>query len=212
MYKQAKRCFDIVGAVVALVVSTPILLLTSVAIRTDSPGPVIFRQKRLGRNGQPFTMLKFRSMTVGAESGGVYESVGDPRVTKVGRVLRKTSIDELPQFVNILRGDMSLIGPRPTLEYHPWPFDEYTPVQRKRFMTRPGITGWAQVQGRKTLAWDQRLKYDVEYVENMSLFLDIKIIFRTVAQILSSADNVNVSETAQPSEKIEKSSEGNFKN
>jgi len=177
----------------------PILIIAYITIRIDSPGPAIFRQRRLGLNGVPFVMLKLRSMTVGAESGGVYESVGDPRVTRVGRMLRKTSIDELPQFINILRGDMSLIGPRPTLEYHPWPLEEYSPEQRRRFSTRPGITGWAQVQGRKSLAWDSRLKYDVEYVDKISFLFDFKILIRTIAQVLTNADNVNVSNTAQSS-------------
>lgn len=207
MYKHVKRGLDVVCSGVGFVLTTPIFALTFAAIRMDSPGPVIFRQTRLGRDGRPFTMLKFRSMTVGAESGGVYEAVGDPRVTRVGRILRKTSLDELPQFINIFRGDMSLIGPRPTLEYHPWPLDQYTPEQRKRFLVRPGITGWAQVQGRKTVAWDQRLKFDAEYVENLSFRWDVMILFRTVAQVLSMAGNVNVSETAGPSKAAETTSE-----
>lgn len=208
MYRHLKRCFDVIIALLALVFSAPLLLLVSVAIPFDSPGPVIFRQIRLGLDGKPFEMLKFRSMTVGAEKGGVYESVRDPRVTRIGRIIRKTSIDELPQFLNILRGEMSLIGPRPTLVYHPWPLEKYTDEQRKRFSVKPGITGWAQVQGRKNLAWDQRLKYDVEYVRNLSLSLDIKILFRTVAQIVSNADNVNLTETANTPIKDERFVEG----
>lgn len=207
MYKQVKRSLDILGAGVGLVLTTPLSALVFIAIRIDGPGPAIFRQTRLGRDGRPFIMLKFRSMTVGAEAGGVYESVGDPRVTRIGRILRKTSLDELPQFINIFRGDMSLIGPRPTLEYHPWPIDQYTPEQRKRFLVRPGITGWAQVQGRKTVAWDQRLKFDAEYVENLSFKWDVMILLRTVAQVLSMAGNVNVSETARPSSAAATSSE-----
>lgn len=197
MYKHVKRGLDVVAASIGLIVSMPILAIVYVAVRADSRGPAIFHQKRLGLNGAAFTMLKFRSMSVGAEAGGVYESVGDPRVTRVGRILRRSSIDELPQLVNILRGDMSLIGPRPTLEYHPCRLEEYTSEQRVRFSARPGITGWAQVQGRKSLAWENRLEYDVEYVRKMSFLFDLKILLKTVLQVLSNADNINVSKTAQ---------------
>lgn len=199
MYKRVKRFFDVAIALMALIALAPLCGVIFVAVRLDSPGPALFRQTRLGRGGRPFTMFKFRSMTVGAESGGVYESVGDPRVTRVGKFLRMSSLDELPQFVNIVRGDMSLIGPRPTLEYHPWPINDYTTEQRKRFLVRPGITGWAQVQGRKALHWDDRLKFDVEYVESLTFRRDLYILFRTVAQVLSMAGNVNVSETARRS-------------
>lgn len=135
-------------------------------------------------------------MCVGAEKEGVYETKGDMRVTKVGRIIRKTSIDELPQFVNIIKGDMSIIGPRPTLTYHPWPLEEYTHEQRKRFNVRPGVTGWAQINGRKDVPWDKRIEYDMWYVDNLSFELDFKIFFKTVIKVLTMQDNINVGKTA----------------
>ena len=200
VYPLIKRGFDVALCSGALVVLSPVLALSAVAIKLDSPGPVLFRQERLGLKGRPFTMLKFRSMRVGAEAGGVYESSRDARVTGVGRVLRRTSLDELPQLVNIIRGDMSIIGPRPTLTYHPWPWEEYTPEQRRRFDVRPGVTGWAQINGRKSLAWPERIVLDVEYVDSMSARFDARILFRTVLKVLAMSDNVNTSETARSPE------------
>jgi len=196
IYKKIKRLFDLVLSVLGLIIASPILLITAIIIKLESKGPVIFKQKRLGLNGKTFVMYKFRSMYVGAEKEGVYETKGDTRVTKVGKFIRRTSIDELPQLVNIIKGDMSLIGPRPTLTYHPWPLAEYTEEQRKRFDVRPGITGWAQINGRKDIPWDQRIKYDVEYVENLSFFFDLKIFIKTIIKVLSMQDNVNIRETA----------------
>ncbi|MEG3071876.1 MAG: sugar transferase [Candidatus Syntrophopropionicum ammoniitolerans] len=164
--------------------------------QTRIKSPVIFQQDRLGLNGQVFKIYKFRSMCVGAEKEGVYETKGDMRVTKVGRIIRKTSIDELPQFVNIIKGDMSIIGPRPTLTYHPWPLEEYTHEQRKRFNVRPGVTGWAQINGRKDVPWDKRIEYDMWYVDNLSFELDFKIFFKTVIKVLTMQDNINVGKTA----------------
>ena len=126
IYKYIKRMLDVILSVIGLILLSPIMLITAIAIKLESKGPVIFQQDRLGLNGQAFKIYKFRSMCVGAEKDGVYETKGDMRVTKVGRIIRKTSIDELPQFVNIIKGDMSIIGPRPTLTYHPWPIEEYT--------------------------------------------------------------------------------------
>ena len=200
VYPLVKRGADVVLCAGALVVLSPVLALSAVAIKLDSPGPVFFRQERLGLKGRPFTMLKFRSMRVGAEAGGVYESSRDARVTRVGRVLRRTSLDELPQLVNIIRGDMSIIGPRPTLTYHPWPWEEYTPEQRRRFDVRPGVTGWAQINGRKSLAWPERIVLDVEYVDSLSARFDARILFRTVLKVLAMSDNVNTSETARSPE------------
>lgn len=196
IYKKIKRLFDLVLSVLGLIIASPILLITAIIIKLESKGSVIFKQKRLGLNGKTFVMYKFRSMYVGAEKEGVYETKGDTRVTKVGKFIRRTSIDELPQLVNIIKGDMSLIGPRPTLTYHPWPLAEYTEEQRKRFDVRPGITGWAQINGRKDIPWDQRIKYDVEYVENLSFFFDLKIFIKTIIKVLSMQDNVNIRETA----------------
>lgn len=196
-YKKVKRTLDIILSLIGLIILSPLLLIVAIAIKLESKGPVIYRQDRLGLNGKVFKMYKFRSMYVGAEKGGVYETKGDSRVTRVGKFTRKTSIDEFPQFVNILKGDMSIIGPRPTLTYHPWPFNEYTEEQKKRFSIRPGVTGWAQINGRKDVAWDQRLAYDVEYVENFSFIFDLKIFFKTIIKVSTMKDNVNVGETAQ---------------
>lgn len=196
VYPRVKRATDVALCTAALAVLSPVLALAAVAIKLDSPGPVLFRQQRLGLGGRPFTMYKFRSMRVGAEDGGVYEAARDARVTRLGRVLRRTSIDELPQLVNIIKGDMSIVGPRPTLTYHPWPLDQYTPEQRRRFDVRPGVTGWAQVNGRKSVDWPRRLEFDVEYVDALSPAFDARILLRTVAKVLSMSDNVNTSRTA----------------
>ena len=160
---------------------------------------MIFKQQRLGKGGKVFWIYKFRSMCVGAEKtgSGVYSGKGDARVTKVGRIIRATSIDELPQLINILKGDMSIIGPRPPLTYHPWPVEEYTQEQFRMFELRPGITGWAQTHGRKDVEWNKRIELNVWYVDNVSLWLDIKILFMTVFKVLANADNENTGETVK---------------
>lgn len=198
MYKKIiKRILDFILALLGLLILWPILLLAMLAIVIEDPGPALFRQKRLGSRGREFTMLKLRSMRVNAEhtGSGVYSGKNDPRVTKVGRILRKTSIDELPQLINLLRGDMSLIGPRPPLTYHPWPIDQYTPEQRRMFDVRPGITGWAQTHGRKDVEWHKRIELNVWYVDHISFWLDVKIFFLTIFKVFSNADNVNTGET-----------------
>jgi len=195
-YGTIKRVLDVVFSLSLLIVLSPLLLITAIAIKLESKGPVIFMQERLGLDGKPFMIFKFRSMCVGAEKGGVYETKGDSRVTRIGRFIRKTSIDEFPQLINIIKGEMSVIGPRPTLTYHPWPFDEYTDEQKRRFSARPGVTGWAQINGRKDVPWDQRIKYDLVYVDNISFSFDLKIFIRTVYKVLSMQDNVNIGETA----------------
>lgn len=198
MYKKIlKRILDFVLALLGLLIFWPILLLAMLAIVIEDPGPALFRQKRLGYHGREFTMLKLRSMRVNAEhtGSGVYSGKNDPRVTKVGRILRKTSIDELPQLINLLRGDMSLIGPRPPLTYHPWPIDQYTPEQRRMFDVRPGITGWAQTHGRKDVEWHKRIELNVWYVDHISFWLDVKVFFLTIFKVFSNADNVNTGET-----------------
>lgn len=197
VYVKVKRLIDIVLSVIGFTILLPLLLITAVVIKLESKGPVIFQQERLGLNGKVFKIYKFRSMCEGAEKEGVYSCKGDMRVTKVGKFIRATSIDEFPQLINILKGDMSIIGPRPTLTYHPWTFDEYTEEQKKRFSVRPGITGWAQVNGRKDVPWNKRLEYDVEYVENLSLKFDVKIFFRTFIKVLTMQNSVNVGETAE---------------
>ena len=195
-YMIIKRFFDLTVSLISLIIILPLLLLIALAIKLDSKGPVFFKQERFGLNARTFTIYKFRSMYLGAEKGGVYEAENDPRVTRVGRVLRRTSINELPQFINIIRGDMSLIGPRPVLTYHPWPLEQYTAEQKKRFNVRPGVTGWAQVSGRKNLMWDRRIEHDIEYVENLSFGFDLNIFLRTIVKVLSMEDNFNRGETA----------------
>lgn len=201
IYIKIKRVMDIIISLLGVIVTSPILIITAIAIKLESKGPIIFKQERLGVDGKVFKIYKFRSMCVGAEKGGVYESKNDSRVTRVGKFIRKTSIDELPQFFNILKGDMSLIGPRPTLTYHPWPYEQYTEMQKQRFNVRPGVTGWAQVNGRKEVPWDKRLEYDVEYVKNLSFKMDMNIFMKTIYKVLMMKDNVNTTETAAITDK-----------
>lgn len=199
IYPSFKRTFDVCSAVAATVLLSPVLLATAIVIKIDSKGPVIFKQQRLGLGGKPFWIYKFRSMTVGAEKQGtgVYSFKGDARITKVGKIIRATSIDELPQLWNIIKGDMALIGPRPALTYHPWPYEQYTEHQKHMFDVRPGITGWAQVNGRKEVPWPERIELNIEYVNKMSLAMDVKIIFLTFYKVFTNADNNNTGVTAK---------------
>lgn len=192
-----KRFFDIVLSVIGLIVAAIPMAIVAIAIKWDSPGSVIFKQQRLGRYGKVYTMYKFRSMCVGAEKGGVYSDDKDTRISRVGMIIRKTSLDELPQLWNVLKGNCSLIGFRSPLTYHPWPWEEYTEEQKKMFELRPGITGWAQVNGRKTVEWNNRIAMNVWYAENCSFLLDVKILFMTVFKVLRNADNENVGETVK---------------
>ena len=198
MYKFIKRTADIIISLLGLIILSPVLGITAILIKIDSKGPVIFKQKRLGKDGKVFDIYKFRSMCVGAEQkgSGVYSGKGDARVTKVGRFIRATSIDELPQLVNILKGDMSIIGPRPPLTYHPWPLEDYSEEQRHMFDVRPGVTGWAQVNGRKDVEWNRRIELNVWYTRNVSFALDFKIFFISIFKVLKNADNENTTETA----------------
>lgn len=193
MYKSFKRFCDFMVSLIALILLSPLFAVISLAIKLDSKGPVIFKQERLGLGGKVFLIYKFRSMCVGAEQTGTgqYSFAGDPRVTKVGKFLRATSIDELPQLVNVLKGEMSIVGFRPPLTYHPWPLEEYTKYQKRMFLVRPGITGWAQVNGRKEVEWHERIRLNVYYVDNMSLLLDIKIVFLTFINVLKNKDNMS---------------------
>lgn len=192
-----KRAADTILALVALILLSPLILASALAVKLTSPGPVLFRQQRLGLGGREFTMYKFRSMAVGAEhtGSGVYSDNSDPRVTRVGRILRATSIDELPQLVNILRGDMAFVGPRPPLTYHPWPIDQYTEEQLHMFDVRPGITGWAQVNGRKTVEWHHRIELNVYYAAHVSLTFDLKILWLTLRKVIRNEDNENTGAT-----------------
>jgi len=197
VYSLIKRAFDLCFAFCATILISPLFLVTALSIKLDSKGPVIFKQQRLGRNGKPFWIYKFRSMKVGAEKQGtgVYSCKGDARVTKVGRIIRATSIDELPQLINIIKGDMALIGPRPALTYHPWPYEQYTEHQKHMFDVRPGITGWAQVNGRKEVPWPERIELNIEYVNKLSFAMDAKIFFLTFYKVFTNANNTNTTNT-----------------
>lgn len=204
-YITVKRFLDIVFSIIGIILAIPIFLIVAIAIKINSRGPIIFKQKRIGKDGKVFEIYKFRTMVVGAEKTGtgVYSKKGDSRVTKVGNFLRMTSIDEFPQFFNILKGEMSFIGPRPVLTYHPWEFKEYTAMQLKRFNVKPGITGWAQIHGRKDVPWDERIKLDVYYVDNISFIMDLKIMIKTVANVILMKDNVNSENKTAISNKVE---------
>lgn len=201
MYKNVgKRLLSIVFSLILLFFLWWIILLIAVSIAvTDPKGPVLFCQRRLGLNGEEYMMYKFRTMKVNSEhtGSGVYSGKEDNRVTPIGRILRATSLDELPQLLNILKGDMAFIGPRPPLTYHPWPINQYTEEQKKMFSVRPGLTGWAQVHGRKTVEWNNRIKMNVWYAEHVSFKLDLKIFFMTFFVVLFAKDNANVGETVQ---------------
>ena len=172
------RVLDVLSAALGLAVASPLLAASAIAIKVEDGGPVFFRQTRVGKDGEDFELLKLRTMVVDAEHKGAGYAVdaGDSRITRVGRILRRTSVDELPQLWNVVRGEMSLIGPRPTLRYQ---VETYTERQRKRLDVRPGLTGWAQVHGRATLPWADRIELDVWYVEHRSPLLDLKILWRT---------------------------------
>ena len=179
-----KRALDVAVAGTALVITSPLLGAAAIAIKLDDGGPVFYRQTRVGKDGVDFDLLKLRTMVVGAEKQGAGWAVneGDPRITRVGRVLRRLSIDELPQLWNVVRGEMSVIGPRPTLRYQ---VERYTPRQRRRLEVRPGVTGWAQIHGRAALPWEDRIELDVWYVDNRSPWLDVKILLRTPLALFS---------------------------
>jgi lipopolysaccharide/colanic/teichoic acid biosynthesis glycosyltransferase len=180
---MTRRAVDVVVSALALALSSPLLLAAMLAIRLESPGPVIYRQRRAGRAGQPFDVLKLRTMVDGAEhiGAGLAINANDSRITRVGALLRRSSLDELPNLLNVLRGEMTLIGPRPTL---PAQVDQYTERQRGRLAVKPGITGWAQVNGRASLPWSERIELDLYYVEHRSLSLDLRILSRTPAMVL----------------------------
>jgi lipopolysaccharide/colanic/teichoic acid biosynthesis glycosyltransferase len=182
-----RRAVDIVVSSLALALGAPLLGLAMAAIRLESPGAVIYRQRRVGLDGRPFDVLKLRTMVDGAEriGAGLAVNADDPRITRVGALLRRTSLDELPNLVNVLRGEMSLIGPRPTL---PVQVEQYGERQRGRLAIKPGITGWAQVNGRASLPWSERIELDLYYIEHRSLALDTRILLRTVAMVFGGSD------------------------
>jgi lipopolysaccharide/colanic/teichoic acid biosynthesis glycosyltransferase len=179
---MARRVFDVVVAGSALLVASPFLVVAVVAIRLESRGSPIYRQRRVGKDGRAFDVLKLRTMVTGAEhmGAGLAVSQGDARITRVGRLLRRTSLDEVPNLVNVLRGDMAIVGPRPTV---PVQVDRYTERQRGRLAVKPGITGWAQVNGRTELPWDERIELDLWYIEHRSWRLDLRILWLTVRMV-----------------------------
>ena len=184
MSDAARRAFDVAAAGLALAVTAPVLLVAMVAIRLESPGHPIYRQRRVGRDGAQFDVLKLRTMVTGAEAmgAGMAVSEGDARITRVGSVLRRSSIDELPNLVNVLRGEMAIIGPRPTI---PVQVAQYTERQRRRLTLRPGITGWAQVHGRTSLPWSERIELDLWYVDHRSWRVDLRILARTARMVVA---------------------------
>ena len=197
--KYTKRILDVFVGLSVLLLLWPLMALMAIAIYIEDPGPVLFRQRRLGLGGREFTMLKFRSMKQNSEhtGSGVYSGKDDPRVLKTGKFFRATSMDELIQAVHLVSGEMSLIGPRPPLTYHPWPIEEYTDAQLHMFDVRPGITGWAQVNGRKGVEWNRRIELNCWYADHVSLALDVKIFFLTIFKVLRNEDNVNTEPTMQ---------------
>ena len=189
------RALDVLVAALGLALAAPVLLAAAVAIRLDTRGPVFYRHERVGMGGVPFELWKLRTMVVGAErmGAGLYIEDQDSRITRVGRLLRRFSLDELPNLINVLAGDMSIVGPRPTVQVQ---VDRYTPRQRRRLEVRPGITGWAQVNGRAALSWPERIELDVWYVDHRSLALDLRILART-AKLLASGQGLYSSDLEQ---------------
>ena len=182
-----KPLLDWLFAFMFILLVWPLFLLVAVLIKLESRGPVFFRQERLGKNGRVFRIYKFRTMVENAiEMGtGLRACVNDPRITKVGHILRKTSFDELPQLFNILRGEMSFIGPRPPVPYSPYQYEDYTETQQKRFLVKPGISGYAQIIFRNNAAWNDRIEYDVKYVEDISFLGDVRIVFLTILVVIA---------------------------
>ena len=186
MQKKIKRAFDISISLIGLIILLPLMIIIYFLIKIETKGNGFFLQDRLGENGKVFKIFKFRTMVQNAEKigSGIYTNETDSRITKVGNFLRKTSLDELPQLINVLKGDMSIVGPRPPVTYHPYKFEDYPSEKKRRFDVKPGITGLAQVTGRNSLSWDERIEIDIKYVENMSFYYDLKIILMTVLSVL----------------------------
>lgn len=204
MSAMSKRLLDIFGAVTGLLVLGPVMIVIAIMIKATSAGPVFFAQDRIGLRGRHFSMLKFRSMVDNAEKQGtgLYSFEGDPRITRVGHVLRRKSLDELPQMINVLTGAMSLVGPRPPVTYELGPWDDYTPDMRKRFEVKPGITGLAQVSGRNDLEWDDKIVFDNRYVDlyaRWGVLIDLRILAQTVWVVLAGKNTVEA-EKAEGSE------------
>ena len=196
MYKYFfKRLIDFIIVFCVLVVIWPILLIITLWLHFANKGAgAFFAQERPGKGGKVFKVIKFKTMTDERDAGGNLLTDAD-RLTNVGRFVRSTSIDELPQLINVLKGDMALIGPRPALTYHPWPYEQYDEHQKHMFDVLPGVTGWAQVNGRKEVPWPERIELNVWYAQHMSLGLDLKIFFMTIFKVVTNANNENVGET-----------------
>lgn len=181
-----KRLIDLFGSLIGSIIISPILIIIAILIKLTSKGPVFFKQERLGKDGKIFKILKFRTMVVNAErigDGLFVKTEHDNRITKIGKILRASSLDELPQLWNVLVGDMSLVGPRPPVPHHPHKYEKYTDFQRKRFEMKPGMTGLTQVTVRNSVPWDERIPVDVEYIKKFSVWLDIKILLKTIQNI-----------------------------
>lgn len=190
MYLHIKRGLDLLLSLIGLVILSPIFIIIAICIKITSRGSIFFKQDRVGKDGKIFKIFKFRTMIENAENigDGLFTYADDPRITKVGKIMRNTSLDELPQIINILKGEMSIIGPRPPVPYHPRSYAEYDEFQKRRFSILPGITGLAQVKLRNSAPWDDRIALDVEYVEHMSLGLDCKIFIQTISSVFSRKD------------------------
>lgn len=204
--KYFKRVLDFVLSLIALILLSPIMLIIIVAIKIDSKGPAFFLQERLGKDGKVFKIIKFRTMVVNAEQSGlILKGNNDNRITKLGKFLRNTSLDELPQLINVVKGDMALIGPRPPVTYHPHKYEDYPEEQKRRFLIKPGITGLAQIRVRNNATWDERIKIDTEYVDNITFAKDVKIIVDTVVKTIK-RENIykepNKNENVKEKEKL----------
>ncbi|MDU1414400.1 MAG: sugar transferase [Clostridium sp.] len=184
-----KDFFDLIFGIFLLIIMSPIFIIISIAIIIDSRDGILFKQERIGKDGKKFKIYKFRTMVKNAEKLGdglIIKDDTDNRVTKVGKFLRRTSLDELPQIFNIIRGEMSFVGPRPPVIYHPYDgYENYSKSAKKRFLMKPGITGLAQVEKRNSASWDERIEIDVKYVESFSMLLDLKIIFKTIRSLIN---------------------------
>ncbi|MCK9478955.1 MAG: sugar transferase [Firmicutes bacterium] len=186
MYQYVKRALDIIFCAIALTLLPPVMIIISILIKVDSKGAIFFKQQRIGKDGKHFDIYKFRTMVEDAEKvgTGLNSYKNDTRVTKVGEFLRTSSLDELPQLFNILKGEMSFIGPRPPVTYHPYKYSNYPLDAKIRFNVKPGVTGYAQINGRNSLSWEDKFKYDLYYVDNISFLLDLKIFILTVFKVI----------------------------